>query len=136
METGKLTVSTGREYTFEPRLVRGEYKYSETDICNYPVQGIAADIMALIRVEAQKQLKNKNLRSTTFTGYLPINTVHDSIVLDTGDKEWYNICIEIDNCFKKAQQLYQETFLHPLLVPMACEVKVGINWKWMHRIEV
>ena len=136
VDTGTLVVPTGRTYTFEPRLVRGEFKYSETDICNYPVQGIAADIMALIRVEIRKRLKNKDLRCSQYTGYLPINTVHDSVVLDTGDKAWYNICIEIDNCFKKAQQLYQEVFLHPLLVPMNCEIKVGTNWKWMHHIRV
>ena len=131
VDTGRLVVQTGRIYTFEPRLVRGEFKYSETDICNYPVQGIAADIMALIRVEARKAIKNMQVKKTLF-----INTVHDSIVLDTGDQEWYTICRSIDKCFKKAQQLYQETFLHPLLTPMACEVKVGVNWKHTHRLEI
>lgn len=129
VETGTLVVPTGRVYTFEPRMVRGEFKYSETDICNYPVQGIAADIMALIRVEARKAIKNMGLAKTLF-----INTVHDSIVLDTGDKEWYNILRLVNDSFKKAQQLYQETFLHPLLAPMACEVKVGCDWKRMHKI--
>ena len=131
VSTGKLLVPTGREYTFEPRKIRGDYKYSETDICNYPVQGIAADIMALIRVEARKVIKNMRLKNTLF-----INTVHDSIVLDTGDRAWYTICIRIDECFKRAQQLYQETFLHPLLTPMNCEIKVGTNWKWMHNVEI
>ena len=131
VDTGKLVVPTGRVYTFEPRQVRGEFKYSETDICNYPVQGIAADIMALIRVEIRKVLNFMHLKKT-----LIINTVHDSIVVDTGDKEWYNICIEIDKCFKQAQQLYQETFLHPLLVPMACEIKVGCDWKRMHSLTI
>ena len=135
VDTGTLIVPTGRVYTFEPRLVRGEFKYSETDICNYPVQGIAADIMALIRVAARKAIKNSGLEC------LLINTVHDSIVIDaktvdSREHRWYNIIRLVDECFKQAQQVYQETFLHPLLVPMNCEIKVGVNWKHMHKVEI
>ena len=129
VDTGKLVVPTGRIYTFEPRRIRGEFKYSETDICNYPVQGIAADIMALIRVVVRKALKQLNNPEI-----LEINTVHDSIVLDMPTEGWYNVCRIIDSCFKQAQDLYKETFLHPLLTPMACEIKVGTNWMWMHKL--
>lgn len=130
VDTGKLEVETGRCYQFEPRLFRGEYKYAETDICNYPVQGLAADIMALVRVLIRQRL------SITDYIYLLLMTVHDSKVLDTGDKKWYHIVRVIDKVFKDVQEEYQKLFGCPLTVPMACEVKVGINWKWMHKLEV
>ena len=131
VETGKLVVPTGRIYTFEPRMVRGEFKYSETDICNYPVQGIAADIMALIRVEARKAIKNMGLDQKC----LSINTVHDSLVydiVDSPEKTWYTIVSTIGKVFGGIQHNFQQVFGHKLLVPMGVECKVGINWKWLH----
>jgi len=130
VDTGVLEMPTGRVYQFEQRFSRGEYKYSENDICNYPVQGLAADIMALIRVEFRKRAQALQIP------HLLINTVHDSIVLDMPTKGWYNICKELDSVFKDTQRLYQETFFQPLLVPMACEVKIGVDWKRMHTLNL
>lgn len=35
--TGKIVSESGRVYEFEPRLRRGEYRWPENDIVNYPV---------------------------------------------------------------------------------------------------
>lgn len=139
VDTGRLVVETGRIYTFEPRMRKGEYQYSETDICNYPVQGHAADIMAIVRAELRKVYNSTEWRGMLREGDWQLiwnMTVHDSIVLDTNCKDWYNICIAIDKVFKDVGVRYQELFGCRLTVPMACEVKVGNNWKWMHRLEI
>lgn len=136
VETGQLSVETGRIYTFEPRLRKGEYQYSETDICNYPVQGHAADLMAIFRTELRRRLK-QDQREGVITGDIVWNmTVHDSIVLDTNSKEWYYICRIIDEVCKDVGVKYQELFGCPLTVPLACEIKVGNNWLWMHKLEI
>lgn len=133
VDTGRLVMPTGRVYTFEPRLQRGEYVWPLTDIANYPVQGFAADLMAIIRVSLAASLSaNSQLR------YLFCNTVHDSIVLDVDNMgpNWYNVCIEIEKAFKNTAKNYKDLFGHPLLVPMGCEIKVGHNWLHMHKIKI
>jgi DNA polymerase I-like protein with 3'-5' exonuclease and polymerase domains len=133
VETGKLVMPTGRVYEFEQRLRRGEYVWPETDICNYPVQGFAADLMAIVRVNLHSLLLARpELR------YLFCNTVHDSILLDVDNhrENWYNVCIEIDKAFKNTAKNYETLFHEPLLVPMACDLKVGANWLWMHEVKL
>ncbi len=133
IDTGRLVMPTGRIYTFEPKQRGGEYQWPLTDIANYPVQGFAADIMAIIRVNLYTALSIRpELR------YLFCNTVHDSIVLDVDNirDSWYNICIEIDKAFKKTAESYEAMFQQPLLVPMGCEIQVGYNWLYMHKIKI
>lgn len=132
IETGKLVMPTGRIYEFEPRKRKGEYEWPLSDIANYPVQGFAADIMAIVRVSLASRL------ALCSYSYLFCNTVHDSIVLDVDNtgREWYNICIETDNAFKNAAKNYELLFGEKLLVPMACEIKVGNNWLWTHHINI
>lgn len=132
VNNGFLSMPTGRIYEFEPRLVRGEWQWPVTDICNYPVQGLAADLMAIIRVNLYSLLNETNFR------YLWVNTVHDSILLDVDNdrKHWYNVCIRIEEAFNNAAKNYELLFDQPLLLPMAGELKVGINWLHMHKIKL
>lgn len=135
-DTGKVVVpSTGRIYEFEPKLRKGETKWPETDIVNYPVQGWSADVMALVRVHLYGQLREKGLIAPFV---LLNNTVHDSIVADVDNarKYWYNTVWEINNSFKEASKNYELLFNDKLLLPMECEIQVGNNWSWMHEIKL
>jgi DNA polymerase I-like protein with 3'-5' exonuclease and polymerase domains len=122
---------TGRVYDFEPVLRRGEYIWPVTDICNYPVQGFAADLMSIVRVNL-----NTILSQMPYI-YLWGNTVHDSILLDVDNARdtWYNVCRAVKTAFENTAENYELLFNEPLLVPMACDVKVGINWLWMHKLK-
>lgn len=134
--TGQVVVAgTGRIYDFEPKLVRGETRWPENDIVNYPVQGWSADIMAMVRVSLRTQL---NLKGLTPPKVLLSNTVHDSIVADVDNDRatWYNTCREIDNAFKSTSKNYELLFGEKLRLPMACEIHVGRNWSWMHEIKI
>ena len=58
LDNGRLVLPTGREYIFEPyRNHDGEVNYPRTKILNYPVQGLAADLMSIIRVSLSKRLR-------------------------------------------------------------------------------
>lgn len=134
--TGKVVVpSTGRMYEFAPKLVKGETKWPVTDIVNYPVQGWSADIMSIVRVALYTKLKQRKLLGPFC---LLINTVHDSIVLDVDQRRvnWYNICIAIKESFDDVTKNYELIFNDKLLLPMAGEIHVGNNWKWMHEIKI
>lgn len=133
VETGKLVMETGRIYEFEPRLSRGEYKWPITDIANYPVQGISADIMAIVRSSLRHHLPRwRALRG------LACNTVHDSLVIDVdnNNRVWYNICIDIKAAFQAAAKNYEALFGVPLHLPMDCEIKVGTDWYRTHVINI
>jgi DNA polymerase I-like protein with 3'-5' exonuclease and polymerase domains len=63
------------------RNYKGELELPATQIKNYPVQSLGADIMSVIRVDFYRRFKSSNLSG------LVINTVHDSIVLDLDTKK-------------------------------------------------
>ena len=80
-DTGKLVSPLGRSYQFEPKLKRGEYVWSEPDICNWINQGLGADVMAVARIVAFQQMKKRNFKS------LLMSTVHDSLTADCPKEE-------------------------------------------------
>ena len=69
---GCITMPTGRFYNFSPD--RGRWPRSQ--ILNYPVQGLAADLVAIARVSLRRRLKQAKLSS------LMVSTIHDSVILD------------------------------------------------------
>lgn len=129
--TGTLTSETGRVYEFEMRRKRGEMVWPINDIVNYPVQGFSADLMSIARVSAFNRLRND-------PRILFINTVHDSITLDVdADLEaCYNISITMKKVFRDIGPNFERLYGKKLLVPMDCDSKVGINWLWMHKINI
>ncbi len=137
VDTGKVVVETGRVYNFAPVLRRGEYVWPITDIANYPVQGHAADIMAIVRAALRTALLEDEFLQKNKALWLLVLTVHDSIVFDVDNNReiWYNICIKTKRAFKDAAKNYEALFGVPLLVPMDCDIKVGINWLQMHKLK-
>ncbi|OHE77315.1 MAG: hypothetical protein A3F67_05820 [Verrucomicrobia bacterium RIFCSPHIGHO2_12_FULL_41_10] len=126
--TGKVVSETGRIYLFEPKQYKGTWEWPVSDVANYPVQGFSADLMSLARVSAFRRLKDSDV--------LFINSVHDSIVIDTRSKQWYNISIEMKKVFRDVPLNFKRIYGKELLVPMDCDVKVGCNWYWLHNINI
>jgi len=82
-QTNQLVMPTGRTYKYQAEVnSQGNLKYPRTRILNYPVQGLGADLMTIVRVS----LYNKIIK---LDGVKLINTVHDSIMLDYDDKICY-----------------------------------------------
>lgn len=116
--TGKLLMPTGRTYTYQ-QTQYGDWP--RTTILNYPVQGLGADIMAIVRVSFYKRLKKLGMRA------LPIITVHDSIVLDA-PKDEVDILVRLFNeVFDDTPKLFEQWFGKPFNLPLKCEVSVGPN---------
>lgn len=128
LDDGRLVMPTGRVYIFEPHRRGGEVKYPRTKILNYPVQGLAADLMSIARVSLWKRLKH--LRKA---GLLFVNTVHDSIVLDIPPEIWDNkgdeILTVIAQVFRDVPKNFERLFGVPFNLEMRCEVTVGLNLK-------
>ena len=127
-KNGRIEIASGRVYDFEPRNNRrGEPELPRTQILNYPVQGLAADIMALARVVLRKRLITK--KYLLGTQVLLQNTVHDNIELDLDNdpKLVYDICLELEQVFVDLPRLFEEYFKVPFNVPLSGEVHYGHN---------
>lgn len=119
---GFLTMPTGRRYNFElVRDYRGELKAPETTIKNYPVQGLGADVMSIARVSYRKRHVNAGI-----SGVL-INTVHDSIVVDTERAEIGRVAELFHGVFDTLPANFKRVFGVEFDLPLRCEVKWGPN---------
>lgn len=118
-----LIMPTGRKYKFD--FSKG---IPQTTIKNYPVQGLGADIMAIIRVSFYKRFKHSGING------LLINTVHDSIVADIhkdGVTAFKELCHEV---FKDLPANFNRVFNCEFNLPITCEVSVGNNMMEMEEI--
>ena len=101
-QTGKLVMPTGREYYYKPKPnYRGELIWPRPTILNYPVQGLGADLMSIVRCTFHSRLKRLGIEAKI------INSVHDSIVVDTPKKNvdiitelFYNVYTDTPKLFK------------------------------------
>lgn len=136
LDNGILTMPTGRIYEF-PRYPNrhGEVKYPRTKVLNYPVQGLAADLMSIARVSLFKRLQPLLGRQLLF-----VNTVHDSIILDIGQEMWDNNSKEIVDItfdvFEDIPRNFEKLFGVEFNLPVRCEVTYGPDWKKMKEITI
>lgn len=123
METGIYVSPTGRRYSYKPyKNKRGEYVWPRTQILNYPVQGFGADLMSIARVSAARRLAGK----VDF-----INSVHDSILVDSPNDIVYDVCSILEQVFKDIPKNFERLFKQEFNLPMHAELKYGSNWKIM-----
>jgi DNA polymerase-1 len=124
IQHGQLVMPTGRVYKYEPSTnYKGERVWPRTTILNYPVQGLGADIMTIVRVDFFNRLKNLNLEAKI------INTVHDSIVVDCPKKEVDTITNLFYNIYMDVPKNFQKLFGVEYNLPLTNEISVGPNLK-------
>jgi DNA polymerase I-like protein with 3'-5' exonuclease and polymerase domains len=126
-QTGVLVSPTGRQYQFE-RDRRGEWPV--TQIKNFIVQGLGADIMAIARVSFHNRFK-----AGGFTG-VEINTIHDSIVVDCPSNEVDAVVRLFHEVFRDLPINFEHIFKTPFDLPLRCEVGVGDNAKELKEVKV
>ncbi len=118
----------GREWTFNTRDKRGEIFVPWTTLTNYPVQGTGADIVALARVIFRKRLQHLNIP------VLLVSTVHDSIVCDSPPEYVQQVVNLFHQVFDDLIPNIRKLWGYDWVVPMSCEVNVGLNEKDMEEV--
>lgn len=114
----------GREWTVAmKRNFRGELVIPWTTLTNYPVQGTGADIMMLARLSAKKRIDDAGIDCKW------VSTVHDSIVLDTPERNLEVLRDLFDGVFADLPKNIKALFGYQWNTPMACESKYGPNMK-------
>ena len=131
IEFKKIKLPSGREYSFPyaQRQAWGGSSYS-TQIKNYPVQGFAtADIVPVACINVYNLMKEAKVKS------LMINTVHDSIVIDTHPEEIETMVAILkkgtENVIDSLHNFYNVEFN----VPLDTDIKIGYNWLDMNKIK-
>jgi DNA polymerase I-like protein with 3'-5' exonuclease and polymerase domains len=127
----KLVMPTGRVYPFEPEIKFGKEKWPRTQILNYPVQGLGADLMAIVRVTLRNRLRGKE-------GILLVNTIHDSIILDIDETkaDYKEVVKTIDSCFTDVPVNFKRMFGTEFNLPMRVDCEIGNNLSNMSKIVV
>ena len=133
---GRLEVPTGRIYQFQPyKNQRGEVKWPRTKILNYPVQGLAADLMSIVRVSLIKRLEPYIRR---INGILIVNTVHDSVVFDITPEVWDNsskdIISIVQEVFEDVPLNFKKLFGVEFNLPLKADITAGTDWKNMKEV--
>lgn len=82
--------------------------------------------MSIARVSAKRRLQNK---------VLFVNTVHDSIVVDSPSEIVYDVCTVMEDVFVDVPKNFQRIFGKEFNLPMKGEVKFGPNWKDMEKFK-
>lgn len=127
----QLVMPTGRIYPFKPEIKFGKEKWPRTQILNYPVQGLGADLMAIARVSLRNRLKGKE-------GILLVNTIHDSIILDVNEEvvDYKEVVKIVDSCFTDVPLNFKRMFGVEFNLPMRVECEFGKDLGNMTKITV
>jgi DNA polymerase-1 len=104
-------------------------KINWTQLTNYPVQGTAADVMAIARVSFANRLAKSGIPAVL------IQTVHDSIVCDCPSEYAQDVVDLFHQVFRDIRANVSRIFKYEWIVPIDCECKVGMNMSSMLDID-
>ena len=119
-----VTTATGRQFSFPDcqRNTSGQATF-KTQIVNYPVQSVAtAEIVPLGVIILFNKLREMNLKSVV------INTVHDSVLIDTHPNELEIVKSVAPGCLVDAQTEAKKRFGLSDYIPLEVEMSQGKNW--------
>jgi DNA polymerase-1 len=106
----------------------GNVKIPWTTLTNYPVQGTGADVMMIARISFSRRLKASGIPA------LMVSTVHDSIVVDV-EKVYVQQVVDLFyQVFDDLALNFSKTFKYEWNVPLACEVKIGMDQLNMEKV--
>jgi DNA polymerase I-like protein with 3'-5' exonuclease and polymerase domains len=127
--TGRWTNPTGRIYVFGMKTLKnGDKVLPKTQIYNWPVQGLGAELMSILRVSLRKRLKSLD------SGVKPLVTVHDSVLLDVPQELVYPVAHCIDQAFKGIRHNMLKLFDFDLGLEVKGEISVGNDWENMKEL--
>jgi DNA polymerase I-like protein with 3'-5' exonuclease and polymerase domains len=119
--TGKyVNPTSGRMYSYS-RTQGGDWPV--TQIKNYPVQGLGADIMSIARVSFKRRFDDLKIPGVI------VNSIHDSIVVDVPSTEVQHVSELFHAVFRDLPSNFKRIFGVDFNLPLLCEVQYGPNMK-------
>lgn len=138
---GKWKSSTGRIYTFyeqeAPKFMRDKgtlTSISPTQIANYPMQGFSTgDIVPEVLGRLHRALAQEN---SLYDLFLPINTVHDSIIFDVHNSVLNQGASVVKEVMERAPQWMWERFGIDINLPLGVDLEYGRTWEQLTKLEI
>ena len=134
---GSLSTQFGSEYRFQREKFKGEWGYKPTTIKNYPVQGMAGDIIKLILGGLRKFLYDYNREHQAPGGHDPVlmvMTVHDSVIFDVPPTvSMRHLATQLIELFVGVRDVIQRRFGFEFNVPIKADAEYGEDWYEMHK---
>lgn len=118
-EHGYIEIPSGRHFNFKPEYKGSYWKWPETRIKNFPIQGLGADLVKLIRIEAFKRFKESGVQGEF------ISTIHDSLVYDVPSKNVETVCKIIREAVDKLPEMCDTIYSYKFSLPLSVEIQVG-----------
>jgi DNA polymerase I-like protein with 3'-5' exonuclease and polymerase domains len=128
-QTGRLSMPWGREYVFLRKEKNGEKLWPKTQIYNYPVQGLGAELMSIVRVSLAKRLRAMQLE------HKEVATVHDSVLIDAPQENLAPICKCVYNVFRDVPKNFERLFGIPFDMELNVEIQAGPTWGNMQLVD-
>jgi DNA polymerase I-like protein with 3'-5' exonuclease and polymerase domains len=130
MRHGTYHLPTGRWFQYHKSLYKGgEYVFNERQIKNYPVQGIAGDILKLATVVIMRGVRKQKLAVNILL------TVHDSLVFEYKEKDLDKL-ITLCNKVTKALPSYIKTYFgFDWNVPLDGDIEIGYNYGELYKLD-
>ena len=127
--TGKVQIPSGRTYYFTTGT-NGEWP--RTQILNYPVQGLAADLVVIARVSLWKRIQKAGLQEKA----LFVSSIHDSITLDVvEDKQIQQQVVDMmKSVISDIPLNFKRLWKTPLNVKLVGEITIGSNKGCMKKV--
>ena len=126
-QTSQIIMPTGRRYYFT-RTDRGEWPV--TNIKNYPVQGLGADVMTIARVDFARRFWNSGIEGKLRS------TVHDSIVVDVPNKDVDKVCQMYYDVFASIPKNFKSIFGVEYNLALGCEIKIGPDMGHLEKYKI
>ena len=130
MRRGTYHLPTGRWFQYHKCLrKKGEDVYNDRQIKNYPVQGLAGDILKLASVIIMRGVRAQSLEVRILL------TVHDSLVFEYKEKDLMKL-IELCNKVTKALPDYIKNYFgFNWNVPLDGDIEIGYNYGKLHKLQ-
>jgi len=137
---GHIKSITGKRYVFQeddaPSFLRRQGQmtsFKPTKIKNYPVQGLAGEILyASLGLLVRKLLNDEKLSDKC----LLINTVHDSIIFDIHTDVLPDALPLIKKLMLSVPKRLEELFDFTFDLPLSVDLEMGLNWADMDKVQV
>lgn len=121
-----LQMPYGKKYTYNKKWIedsrRGVVSYfPKPTIKNYPVQGLAADLMAIAAYDCYLYCKKHNI--------LMVNVVHDALLFDFQDKDLADLhARELCTIMESVSTRFEEIFDIKFNIPVKADISMGTSW--------
>lgn len=102
-----------------------DISFRPTQIKNYQVQGFAGEVLKLILGRLYREFKT---RTHFDASTLLVNTVHDSVLVDTVPENLEEVCKLLKETMESVPKLIQQYYGIHFNVPVKCDIEYGNNW--------